>query len=77
MKRLLALNTLALLLILFSTTLLYGEDAVRVLRVVDGNTLKVNYKGKEESVRLIGIDAPESRPNKKDNLGTFNLKKMQ
>lgn len=65
MKRFLALNILALLAILFSTTLLYSEDAVRVLWVVDGDTLKVNYKGKEESVRLFGIDAPESRINKK------------
>jgi micrococcal nuclease len=33
--------------------------------VVDGGTLKLNYGGKEETVRLIGIDAPKSRPNKK------------
>jgi len=36
-----------------------------VLRVLDGDTLKVEHKGRPESVRLIGIDAPESRPNKK------------
>jgi micrococcal nuclease len=40
-------------------------EPAKVLRLVDGDTLKVNYKGKEETVRLIGIDAPESRPNKK------------
>jgi len=39
--------------------------SAKVISVVDGDTLKVNYKGKEESVRLIGIDAPETRPNKK------------
>jgi micrococcal nuclease len=33
----------------------------KVLKIVDGDTLKVNYKGEEESVRLIGIDAPEGR----------------
>jgi micrococcal nuclease len=57
-----------LLLCLFITLLftsLYAQNAVRVKRVIDGDTLKINYKGKEESVRLIGIDAPESRPNKK------------
>lgn len=43
----------------------HAQDVVKVVRMVDGDTLKVNYKGKEESVRLIGIDAPESRPNKK------------
>lgn len=30
-----------------------------------GVTLKVNYREKEENIRLIEIDAPESRPNKK------------
>jgi micrococcal nuclease len=40
-------------------------ESVKVLSVVDGDTLKVNYNAKEESVRLIGIDAPESRINKK------------
>jgi micrococcal nuclease len=40
-------------------------ESAKVLKVVDGDTLKVRYKGIEESVRLIGIDAPESRPNKK------------
>jgi micrococcal nuclease len=65
MKRFLVQNTLVLLFILFSTIFLYGEDSVRVLSVSDGDTLKVNYNGKEERLRLIGIDAPESRPNER------------
>lgn len=32
----------------------------RVTRVIDGDTIEIKYKGKAESVRLIGIDAPES-----------------
>jgi len=46
---------------------LYAQDhdKVTVVRVVDGDTLKVSYWGKEESIRLIGIDTPESRVNKK------------
>lgn len=32
----------------------------KVNRVVDGDTLKVNVNGKEESLRLIGVDTPES-----------------
>lgn len=32
----------------------------KVIRVVDGDTIKVNFNGVEESVRLIGIDTPES-----------------
>mgnify|MGYP001052398455 CR=1 FL=1 len=31
-----------------------------VIRVVDGDTLIVSIDGKDETVRLIGIDAPES-----------------
>ncbi len=40
-------------------------EFAKVARIVDGDTLKVNYKGREERVRLIGIDAPESKPNEK------------
>lgn len=32
----------------------------RVARVVDGDTIKVEIEGKIETVRLIGIDAPET-----------------
>lgn len=32
----------------------------RVNRVVDGDTIKIIYNGKEESLRLIGVDTPES-----------------
>jgi micrococcal nuclease len=53
-----------LLVVLFFTSL-YGQEIIRVKRVVDGDTLRVSYQGREENVRLIGIDAPESRPNKK------------
>ena len=39
-----------------------------VIRVVDGDTIVVNYKGSEEKVRLIGIDTPESvHPNENKN----------
>lgn len=31
-----------------------------VVRVIDGDTIVVNYNGKEETVRLIGVDTPES-----------------
>jgi len=36
-----------------------------VTRVVDGDTIRVSYQGKSDTVRLIGIDAPESRNNRK------------
>jgi len=40
-------------------------ERAKVLSIVDGDTVKVIYHKKEESIRLIGIDAPESWPNKK------------
>ena len=37
----------------------------RVIKIVDGDTLSIEYKGRAENIRLIGIDTPESRINKK------------
>lgn len=37
-----------------------GNYRTTVLRVVDGDTIVVNYNGAEEKVRLIGVDTPES-----------------
>lgn len=36
------------------------ENSYKVVRVVDGDTFVIDYNGKEEKVRLIGIDTPES-----------------
>jgi len=44
---------------------LHAKQTTTVTRIVDGDTLKVFYLGNEENIRLIGIDAPESRVNKK------------
>lgn len=39
-----------------------------VVRVVDGDTFVIDYNGKNEKVRLIGIDTPESvHPNEEKN----------
>jgi micrococcal nuclease len=39
----------------------HDEDATaRVLRVVDGDTILVSVAGREERVRYIGVDTPES-----------------
>jgi micrococcal nuclease len=43
----------------------YDQRSDVVLRVVDGDTLTINHNGRKESIRLIGIDTPESKPNKK------------
>lgn len=40
----------------------------KVVRVVDGDTFIINYNGKEERVRLIGVDTPESvHPDEEKN----------
>jgi len=40
------------------------DRTYNVTKVVDGDTIKIEYKGSEESVRLIGIDTPETvHPN--------------
>lgn len=44
---------------------LQAYEKAKVLSVVDGDTVKVIYHQKGESIRLIGIDTPEARPNKK------------
>ncbi len=54
----------SLLFLLFLATLLLGlrggrSIEARVVKVVDGDTLKVLLKDREEYVRLAGIDAPE------------------
>jgi hypothetical protein len=40
-----------------------SETGIEVLRVVDGDTLRVRLNGKSERVRLLGIDAPEVSHN--------------
>lgn len=42
-----------------------SADKVTLERVVDGDTIEVNYRGRSEPLRLIGIDTPESHPNDK------------
>lgn len=43
-----------------------NEDDWRVIRVVDGDTIVVEQAGKEEKVRLIGINSPESVDPRKE-----------
>lgn len=37
-----------------------NQTMVEVLRVVDGDTIEIMFQGKKESVRLIGVDTPET-----------------
>lgn len=68
-----ALRSLALVVLLLGGPAACGRaggapplppDVGVVSRVVDGDTVRLRVAGRHESVRLIGIDAPESvRPN--------------
>ena len=44
---------------LAATTPIIKQESVEVVKVIDGDTVRVKVNGKEESVRLIGIDTPE------------------
>lgn len=44
---------------------LQAYEKAKILSIVDGDTVKVIYHNREESIRLIGIDTPESIPNRK------------
>jgi micrococcal nuclease len=69
MKRLLR-TTVFLIIVLVVLCLLliltlYAEEMATVVNVADGDTLTIDYNGKSEPIRLIGIDAPESTMNRK------------
>jgi micrococcal nuclease len=38
----------------------FGRETARVVRVVDGDTIVVRLNGREERVRYIGVDTPET-----------------
>ena len=52
------------ILILLSPPL-NAQQKTTVTRIIDGDMIQVLYGGREKRVRLIGIDAPESRVNRK------------
>ena len=48
------------IIFLFGVPSVYAQDIFKVVKVVDGDTISVDIKGKKEVVRLLGIDTPES-----------------
>ncbi len=44
---------------------IYAQQKTTVTRVIDGEVIQVIYGGVEKRVRLIGIDVPESRIDRK------------
>ncbi|MFC1863868.1 thermonuclease family protein [Thermodesulfobacteriota bacterium] len=68
MKRHLKLLPFLILLLLFIPTPSLASPS-KVIRVVDGDTIVVDYKGKSEKVRLLRVNTPESvHPDKKQNI---------
>ena len=69
------LNFLFLLLFTFPQVELPAQNQsqwVEVSKFVDGDTFWIsNSKGEQEKVRLIGVDAPESRRTGKKEIGYF------
>lgn len=61
-------NIVILLYILFTFSFASDRIPAKVLSIVDGDTIKVLINGRVEKVRLIGIDTPESRINRRANL---------
>ncbi len=57
MKRVLFI--VGLLFFLIAPTV-HAQDTFKVLKIVDGDTIQVDVRGKKEVVRLLGIDTPES-----------------
>ena len=67
-KRKYLLHVLVISFVLILTLLpppLYAQQKTTVTRIIDGDMIQALYEGVEKRIRLIGIDSPESRVNKK------------
>ena len=54
------MNRLIITAVLLIAVTAFSFEVATVTRVVDGDTLKVMIEGKEETIRLCGVDTPES-----------------
>ena len=54
-----------IVLAIFSSVNSYAQQKTTVTRIIDGDILQALYGEREKRIRLIGIDTPESRVNKK------------
>ncbi|MFQ5687829.1 MAG: thermonuclease family protein [Candidatus Scalindua sp.] len=59
------LSILFVVLSLFLSTITYAQQRTMTTRVIDGDVIQALYGGVEKRIRLIGIDTPESRVNRK------------
>jgi len=56
---------LSLLVCLALSISSYAKECYKLLYIVDGDTIAVFYYGHKEKVRLLGIDTPESKANRR------------
>jgi len=72
------LSILFVVLSLFLSTIIYAQQRTMATRVIDGDTIQALYGGVEKRIRLIGIDTPGSRANRKakkdENMSEQDLK---
>lgn len=67
-KRPLKIFSLLIAFLIILPVVLYAGQ-YSVIRVVDGDTIIINFKGKKERVRLLRVNTPESvHPDKKQNI---------
>jgi len=60
------IKALSLVFVLVLVSLpIYAKQKTTVTRIIDGDVIQIIYGGVEKRVRLIGIDAPESRIDRK------------
>lgn len=69
---------LFVVLSLFLSTVTHAQQRTTVTRVIEGDTIQALYGGVEKRIRLLGIDAPETRVNrqakKDENMSEYNIK---
>ncbi len=64
MRKYLKALSLVFVLVLVSSPI-YAQQKTTVTRIIDGDVIQALYGGVEKRIRLIGIDAPESRIDRK------------
>jgi len=68
-KILTILTTFILPAFILTAPIVTAADQVRIIRIVDGDTVVVNYQGNNEKARMLCVNTPESaHPNKKQNI---------
>ena len=57
------------MLLLLTSPVLVNAGQYKIIRIVDGDTIVIQYDGKYEKVRLLCVNTPESvHPDKKQNI---------